>query len=164
MNDRKTKLLEVAGLFLLAGSLIFVAIQIRQEHALALASLASERTALFTSRHVAGLESDAYLSLYYKNYRTNGWDVGDLENNEVAAAEIDALIAWTYYEMSYTHWQAGFVSDLSWESMKIEIAVFAQVPVYQAIYDYWYSKVPGEFTRFVNTLLEDGIESSPTSH
>ena len=72
----------------------------------------------------AGLESSDYLSMYYKNYRTNKWETGELTENEIAAAELDALIWWTYADLSYRHYREGLLLDDDWQNFKIELISF----------------------------------------
>ena len=52
--------LELVGLLVLSGSLIFVALQMQQDRDIALAELASERHQFHSSRFAAGIESDEY--------------------------------------------------------------------------------------------------------
>ena len=59
--ERWRGVLELAGLLILSGSLIFVALQMQQDRNIALAALASERHLIHASRFSAGIESDEYL-------------------------------------------------------------------------------------------------------
>jgi hypothetical protein len=92
VTDRSRGITEILGLFLVAASLLFVAFQMQQDRRLAQAELNTAQLEIFASRFSAGLESEAYLTIWSKLYSTKAWDTKGLSDLEVAAAELDALL------------------------------------------------------------------------
>ena len=154
MKDKWRVGVEFLGLLIVAGSLLFVAQQISQDRKIALAELNATQLEMFVSRFNSGVGSAPYLSMYYKLYRTNLWDREGLSDEEVAAAEIDAIVWWTYAEMSFENYREGLITEHGWEEMEIEIKLFAALPVHRAVYDYWWSQTPSEFTHKINGLIK----------
>jgi hypothetical protein len=83
---------------------------------------------------------------------TNLWGRDWLTDEEVAAAELDALIWWAYAEMAFENYREGLSTENAWREMEVEIKVLSALPAHRAVYDYWYTQVPGEFTRKVDEL------------
>ena len=150
-------ILELVGLAILSGSLIFVALQMKQARAIALATLASERHVLHTSRFASGIESDEYLEMYHTLYRTDGWDTGQLTERQIATAELDALIWWAYVNQMYDHYQEGLISEQSWLEQTTIIRSFSSLPAFRAVYEKWWKRSPNSFTNHVDGLLSDGV-------
>ena len=129
--------IEFLGLLIVAGSLLFVAQQIKQDRKIALAQLNATQLEMFASRFNSGLESDAFLSMYGKLHLVKSWDTNGLSNEEAAAAEISALVWWVYAEMAFENYREGLATDSAWSEMEIEIKVFSALPAYRAVYNYW---------------------------
>ena len=111
---------------------------------------------MFASGFNSGLESDSYLSMYSKLYATKEWDREGLSDKEVAAVEVNSLIWWTYAEMAFENYRAGLATEDAWREMEVEIQALAVWPVNLAVYDYWYSQAPSEFT----PKIDERIKSS----
>jgi len=148
-------ILELTGLAILSGSLIFVALQMQQDRAIALATLASERHVLHTSRFSSGIESDEYLTMYHTLYRTDGWDSGELSERQIAAAELDALIWWAHANQMFDHYQQGLISEEAWQEQIEVIRSFFSLPAFRAVYEKWWKRSPTSFSIHVDSLLSD---------
>ena len=122
MNERTRGIAEVLGLVLVAASLCFVAFQMQQDRRIAQAELNTTLMEIFAGRLASGLESDAYLGMWSTLYRTNTWDTAGLSEREIAAAEIDGVLFWTYIEAAFEQHQEGLMSAASWHDTKVEIA------------------------------------------
>jgi hypothetical protein len=160
MKDNWRTGVEFLGLLIVAGSLLFVAQQIKQERTIALAQLNATQLEVFVSRFNSGLESGPYLSMWSKRYLTNLWDRDGLTDEEVAAAELDGLIWWAYAEMAFENYREGLSTENAWREMEVEIKVFSAGPVHRAVYDYWYSQTPSEFTRKVDELIRSAAHTA----
>ena len=66
MNDKYRGIFDLVGLFVVAASLVFVAFQMQQDRIIAQAALNSSQLENYAARLTAGLESDAYLSMWGK--------------------------------------------------------------------------------------------------
>ena len=148
-------ILELTGLAILSGSLIFVALQMQQDRAIALATLASERHVLHTSRFASGIESDEYLTMYHTLYRTDGWDSGELNERQIAAAELDALIWWAHANQMFDHYQQGLITEQAWQEQIEVIRSFSSLPAFRAVYEKWWKRSPTSFSIHVDSLLSD---------
>ena len=154
MKDNWRVGVEFLGLLIVAGSLLFVALQISQDRKIALAELNATQLEMFVSRFNSGLESGPYLSMHHKLYATNLWDREGFSDEEVAAAEIDAIVWWAYAEMSFENYREGLVTEQGWAEMEVEIKLFSALPVHRAVYDYWWVQVPSEFTLKIDELIK----------
>ena len=134
MSDKWRIGLEFTGLFMVASSLIFVALQMQQDRKIALAQLNSSHLEMFTSRFTAGMENDAYLTMWSKLYATSSWDREGFTDKEVAAAEIDSAIWWTYVELNFENYRRGLVTEEAWQEMEIEIKGLGVTPVNRAVF------------------------------
>ena len=105
--------IEFLGLLIVAGSLLFVAQQIKQDRKIALAQLNATQLEVFASRFNSGLESDAFLSMWAKRHLVASWDTDGLSNEEVAAAEISALVWWAYVEMAFENYREGLATEVA---------------------------------------------------
>jgi hypothetical protein len=146
--------IEFLGLLIVAGSLLFVAQQIEQDRKIALAQLNATQLEMFVSRLNSGLESESFLSMYGKRHLVKSWDTDGLSNEEVAAAEISALVWWAYAEMAFENYREGLATDSAWGEMEIEIKAFSALPAHRAVYDYWYGQAPSDFTRKVDEIIQ----------
>jgi hypothetical protein len=147
------KLAETVGLMALVGSLIFVGLQMRQDHQIALAQLSQSRAELLASRWIAGIESEAYLANFAHQYASGGWEIGDLSEQEVAAAELDAHIWWTYLNALFEQRRHGLVDDEEWTSYDGDVLMIGTLPAYQAVYQRWWILNPTAFTNSVDRIL-----------
>lgn len=155
MSSKLRNTAELVGIFLVAASLFAVAYQIHQDRKVAVAALNTSQLERFASRFEAGLGSDSYLSMYSKMYATQAWDHGNLSELEAAAAEVDAVLFWTYAEMTFEHHREGLVTDAAWEEFRLEIPLFYSMPAVRAVYEGWYLDAPSEFTRAINKIVAE---------
>ena len=160
MKDNWRTGVEFLGLLIVAGSLLFVAQQIKQERAIALAQLNATQLEIYASRFNSGLESSQYLSMWSKLYSTNLWARDGLTDEEAAAAELDALVWWAYAEMAFENYREGLSTENAWREMEVEIKVLSALPAHRAVYDYWYTQVPSEFTRKVDELTRSAAHAA----
>ncbi len=153
MTEKWRGIREFAGLLMLSVSPAFVAFQMHQDRKIARAELNSLQLQMYASGQIAGLESDAYLSMWHKLYATNAWKTDGLTNLEIAAAEVAATIWLTYMEMTYEHSREGLVGEKSLLEFEIEIGSMFGFPEYRAVYENYWKGSPSEFTRAVDELL-----------
>ena len=159
MNDKRRVGFEFTGLLILAGSLVFVAMQMQQDRKIALAQLNLAQLELFNSRFAAGFESEHYLTMYSKLWATNSWDREGLTDKEVAAAELEAIMWWTYAESVFESYREGLVTDEAWQEAETEIRVMGVIPHFWAVYDTLWKTTPSRFTRTVDELIDQSTSS-----
>jgi len=153
MSEKWRAIAEFVGFLMVAMSLLFVAFQMKQDRAIAQAELNTSQLELFASAYLAGLESEAYLSMWSKLYATKSWETADLTDQEIAAAEVSALIWWVYSEATFEQYRVGLVSELAWKEQEIEIATLYDWPAYKAAFDAFYRLTPSGFTEVVDDIV-----------
>jgi len=131
LQNKLRSIAEVLGIFLVAASLFAVAYQIHQERKVAIAALNTSQLERFASRFEAGLGSDAFLSMYSKTYAKQNWNHGNMTDIEAAAAEVDAILFWSYAEMTFEHHREGLVSEEGWESLRGRFPYFMACQQYK---------------------------------
>lgn len=153
MNDRWRGSAEGLGLLLVAASLLFVAFQMQQDRKIAQAELNTALLEIWASRFTAGLEGDAYLGMWSKLYATQAWDTAELSDQEIAAAELDALVYWAYAEAAFEQYREGLMNESSWAETKRELSLVSEFAVIRATYDTYYRGTQTDFTQEVNRIL-----------
>ena len=159
MNNKYRGIYDLVGLLVVAASLMFVAFQMQQDRIIAQATLNTSQLQNYAARLTAGLESDAYLSMFGKLYGTKAWDTTGLSEHEIAAAEIDAHIWWNYIEMTFENRREGLVPDIAWNEAESEIELFLKnFRPYRAVYETYLRGLSIEFTKMVERII-DRIDS-----
>jgi hypothetical protein len=159
-SNRWRGLIDFLGLSMLTASLVFVGLQMQQDRKIAIAQLNTSQLEMFASRINAGLESEPYLSMWNKIYGTARWNAEGMSDLEVAAAELDALVWWSYAEMAFESYREGLMSDHAWSEMEGEIRLMVVVPPIRAVYDAWWSQSPSDFTRVVDRILAESASEA----
>ena len=155
MSNKYRGMYDFVGFLVLAASLGFVAFQMQQDRFIAQAALNTSQLENYSSRFIAGLESDAYLSMWSKLYSANEWDTTGLSDHEIAAAELDAHIWWNYIEMTFENRRDGLVSDAAWNELESEIEYFLKdFKVYRAVYETYLREVRSDFMEMVEGILK----------
>jgi hypothetical protein len=145
---------EITGIVALVASLIFVGLQLRQDRHIALAGLAQTRNEMLASRWTAGLQSEASLSTWTKLYSRHDWNADTLTEQEIAAAEIDAMIWWTYLEVTFRHHRLGLVDDDEWAAWEANVVLGDRLsPVYRAVFERFWHSTPSDYTHAVDEIL-----------
>ncbi|MEP6389407.1 MAG: hypothetical protein ABJ056_05750 [Halioglobus sp.] len=157
MSNRWVGIVELAGIVLVAASLLAVAYQIHQERKVALAALNTSQLEAFASRLEAGLGSEEYLSMWSKLYATGTWDTKDLSHVEIAAAEVDALLFWVYAEMAFEHYREGLVDAHAWGEFVVEVQEFYSLPVFKSVFESHYKQTPSEFTKAIDLISQRAL-------
>ena len=160
MHFEKIKLIgELAGLTMLAGSLIFVGFQLQQDREIARASLLQGRVEILVGRWNAGIESDTFLDAHAKvmGLKSAPWIAEfDLTTREAAALQLEAMIWWSFVETYYRQGRHDLLDEEEKAVLAQEIQVFAQFPwAYDAFERFW-KPTPSVFTEYVESSLKQG--------
>ena len=98
--------MQVVGIFALVASLIFVGLQLKQSHEIALANQFQARTAEFLAMSRTGVEVD--------------WTYPPLRpyvTDEMSAGDISGIVwAWTGFDNHNFQYEAGFLTEESWQA------------------------------------------------
>ena len=102
---------EVVGIFAIVASLIFVGLQMRQTHEIALVTLYQMRSDAARELAAAELGSDTLLEIDSKLA-----DGGELSGYENYVRSLPSFIFFNHFENSHYLYQRGFLSEEHWES------------------------------------------------
>ena len=95
---------EFIGVVAIVASLIFVGLQIKQGHEIALAAQYQARAEAYLDFSLAGIEAD--------------WMIPPLRNladDEMSARDVSAVMwQWTYFDNNNFQYQSGFLTDEAW--------------------------------------------------
>jgi len=150
---------EFVGLLVLAGSLVFVAMQMQQDRKIALVQMNIAQLEMFNARWAAGLESDHYLAMYSKLWGTNAWDTKGMTVEEVAAAEIEAHMWLTYLEGVFESYREGLVTDEAWKEVEEEIRLVGIAPHNRAVFDTLWKPLQSKFTQRADELIKQSLST-----
>lgn len=100
-------IVELIGIAAIVASLIFVGLQLKQGHEIALADQYQARAEAYMEFALAGIEAD--------------WVIPPLRirvGDETLARDISAVMwHWTYFDNNHFQYQSGFLNDESWQSL-----------------------------------------------
>jgi hypothetical protein len=106
--------IELVAFLAVIASLIFVGLQLRQSHAIALADQYQARAEAFQNLILSLQESGMSFSSVYKL-------PDEMTPEERRTSENVARWAWTQYDNHYYQYEAGFLDDESWKAAILRI-------------------------------------------
>jgi hypothetical protein len=106
--------MQVVGMFALVASIVFVGLQMRQSHEIALANQYQARAEATQNMYMTLQESGISMT-------SMGTPMSEQSRAEVAAAINVSFWAWTQYDNHYYQYNAGFLDDESWEGLSRRI-------------------------------------------
>jgi len=107
-----TKVTNFLGIIGIIGSLIFVGMELRQSHRIALAAQQQQRAALITE--VIGSFSEANPPISFLNFLNQSLDLSD-ENNR-ATTETYMYRVWMIYENDFLQHKLGLMDEEVWQA------------------------------------------------
>ena len=111
-QDRSSALVQIVGITSLIASLIFVGLELRQSHKIALAAQQQERAALITE--VIGSFSDANPPISFLDFLNETIDLSD--PNTKAIIETYIYRIWMIYENDYLQHKLGLMDEDVWQA------------------------------------------------
>lgn len=111
-RDRSSALVQIVGITSLIASLIFVGLELRQSHKIALAAQQQERAALITE--VIGSFSDANPPISFLDFLNETIDLSD--PNTKAIIETYIYRIWMIYENDYLQHKLGLMDEDVWQA------------------------------------------------
>ena len=121
---------EAVGMLAIVASLIFVGLQMRQTHEIALVTLYQMRSDAARELAAAQLDSDILLDLDSKLA-----EGGELSSYENFLRSLPHFIFFNHFENSHYLYQRGFLSEEHWESDLS--AIRAMVQTDSNVLEYW---------------------------
>jgi len=135
MNSTKVNdWLQIAGLFGVMASLVFVGLQLNQTQSIALSETYQARSAATVDNNNSAMASPAFLSGMSKIYA----GMADaLTMPEAIALEMHVGNILTMIENNHVQYLAGFLSDEHWERNLDEVRCMLTVPLFREVATGW---------------------------
>ncbi len=137
--------MQVAGIFAVVLSLIFVGMQMKQSHEIALADQ-------YQSRSDAA--QNMYLTMYEGGF-TFGTDLRNAENwtpHERNGVMAISLWSWAQYDNHYYQYTAGFLDDEAWLGQSNRIQILYDNCEMRSVWDFVRPLYRQSFVAFVESL------------
>ena len=144
--------MQIVGLFSLVGSLIFVGLQLKQSHEIALANQYQARAAttqdMFNSMQESGV-----------NMGRLGKPIDEMSPLEAAAKHNRTEWAWIQYDNHFYQYNAGFLDDESWQGLSNRMRVLYSRCDTRYVWERLRQFFRPSFVRFIESL-DDACEAS----
>lgn len=135
------RIAEIIGVAAIVASLIFVGLQMKQGHEIALAAQYQARAEAYMGFSIAGIEAN--------------WIIPPLRshvNNEISARDISAVMwMWTYFDNNSFQYQSGFLTDEAWQALAKSHQDVYEVCVFRFVYDWRKSSLRPSVVALVDT-------------
>jgi hypothetical protein len=152
MTNKLREWLEIVGLFSVVASLVFVGLQMKQSHEIALSQASQARTAMSVETIVSTAENSHFVSALAKGRKGE-----DLSPEEQAATSQYAIAILVAYEDQYFQYINGFLTEERWQATKVGLKRYMRdsstIPVRRA-----YERVPARYSSSFQVVV-DGLIS-----
>ena len=134
---------ELIGIVAIVASLVFVGLQLRQSHEIALATQYQARAEATLNLHLAGIEAD-WLPVR---------PLRDGISKEVSARDINVFLwLWIQYDNHYYQYQAGFLDESSWHAQHQNVRELFSFCDARFVYEWRKKGLRSEFVQLVESL------------
>jgi len=164
MNSTNWKdIAELVGITAIVASLVFVGLELRQSHQIAIAAEYQERVATVVDIYNTQIESEIALSVVGKSlheavrsadfpdeYRRlyEGYTV-----EQLGYISTNSIIALTNFDNLYFQYQSGFISDESWQAFRYRLLHVLESPIARLAFEEdpnWYR---ASYRRLCNEII-----------
>ena len=168
MNSTNWKdIAELVGIAAIVASLVFVGLELRQSHQIAIAAEYQERATSVIDQYNAQIQSDAALSVvgqplyeavksadFPDEYRHlyEGYTV-----EQLGFETIRTLNALTAFDNIYFQYQSGFISDESWQAFRYRLRRMFESPITRRAFEEdpnWYRASYRQLCREIITEID----------
>ena len=118
---------QIVGLFSVVGSLIFVGLQMKQAHQIALADIWQTRTAALTEASMSMASNELFISALLKGTTDR---IEDITPTEYQAGYWVANAVMMFFENSHYQYTLGFLPDEHWQRVRTNIKLNLQSPIW----------------------------------
>lgn len=136
---------EIVGIAAIVASLLFVGLQLKQSHEIALATQFQARAEATQNLHLAGIEAD-WLPVRPLRDRISG---------EMSARDINVFLwLWIQYDNHYYQYQAGYLDESAWQAQLRNVRELHSFCDARFVYEWRKKGLRSEFIDLIK-LLED---------
>ena len=158
---------ELLGMVAIVASLVFVGLELRQSHQIAIAAEYQERVATVIDLYSTQIESETALSVVgqplYEAVRSA--DFSDEHRHLYDGYTVEqlgyistyALIALTNFDNLYFQYQSGFISDESWQAFRYRLRRELESPIIRLAFEKdpnWYRASYRQLCREIITEID----------
>ncbi len=172
MNSTNWKdIAELVGIAAIVASLVFVGLELRQSHQIAIAAEYQERATSVIDQYNAQIQSDTALNVvgqplyeavksadFPDEYRHlyEGYTV-----EQLGFETIKTLNALTAFDNIYFQYQSGFISDESWQAFRYRLRHIFESPITRRLFEkdpHWYRASYRQLCDEILTEIDSDIE------
>lgn len=146
--------LQVVGMFGLIASLIFVGMQIKQDHEIALSSTYQARSNATVDSSIAAINSPTFLNAAAKLYADRS---KDLTMQEAVAWEFYVGATMTMYENNQQQYLLGYLGEEHWQRNVREMTCMLELPLTAQMVSTW--EFRDSFKNLISELEERAIRN-----
>lgn len=144
--------MQIVGLFSLVGSLIFVGLQMKQSHEIALANQYQARAAATQDMFMSMQESGINMGRLRK-------PIDELSPLEAAAKHNRTSWTWIQYDNHFYQYNAGFLDEESWQGLSTRMRVAYNYCDMRYVWESARKYYRPSFVRYIESL-DDACEAS----
>jgi hypothetical protein len=144
--------MQIVGLFSLVGSLIFVGLQMKQSHEIALANQYQARAAATQDMFMSMQESGINMGVLEK-------PIDELSPLEAAAKYNRTSWTWIQYDNHFYQYNAGFLDEESWQGLSTRMRVAYNRCDMRYVWESARKYYRPSFVRYIESL-DDACEAS----
>ena len=141
--------LQIIGMFGLIASLIFVGMQIKQDHEIALSGVYQARNDISVQSSMDAINSPAFLNASAKIYANR---LDDLTMQEAIAFEYYIGATMNNFENNHQQFLMGYLSEEHWQRNIRELECILDLPMARQIVSLWDFR--GSFEKLVAEIIE----------
>jgi len=140
--------MQVFGIFALVASLIFVGLQMKQTHEIALAGQYQARAETTMNMYMAMQESGVDMK------RLQSQPMNELTPAERASMLNIAVWGWTKYENHHFQYQAGYLNEETWAGLKLRVRDLYDNCDARSVFDTNKRYMRASFVEYVESLSD----------
>jgi hypothetical protein len=142
VNDWKD-VAELVGIAAIVASLLFVGLQLKQSHEIALATQFQARAEATQNLHLTAIEAD-WLPVRPLRNRIS---------NDMSARDINVFLwLWIQYDNHYYQYQAGFLDESSWQAQFQNVRELYSFCDARFVYEWRKKGLRSEFVELIESL------------
>ena len=126
--------LQIVGLFGVIASLLFVGLQMKQSHEIALSATYQARAQLAVDQNLASSGNPEFTSATAKLY---SGEIDTITPEELVALEYSFAAAVSSWENQHYQFESGFLPEEHWHKSLEDMRCMYSSPVYQGLLDGW---------------------------
>ena len=153
-NFRYKEIAEIIGVLAIVASLIFVGLQIKQSHEIAMASTYQARSQASQNLKVAALESPELISAMTKIL---GGKLDEITQSEFVTLDYSIAAEMSGFENLHYQYQLGFLPEEHWQKNRRDLHCWLSLPIYRDIVKYYNYR--DSFQKILDAMISEATQS-----